>query len=101
MLRKIALIALIFSFVIAGGCSSKVPSLQDELKDIDHDLQWVMEELEFAIEQCEELEGELRSISAAFGSRERANMLRKQLLKLQEDIGNAESKLYNIVWRDE
>ena len=111
MLKYTALISLLFLFVIAGGCSSKVPSIQDELREIDGDLQWVMVDIELALEQCEKLERELHLVNTWYGehieydaiigdsifySEGMADQLVKQLKELQEDIGDAQYRLTNI-----
>lgn len=95
MLKKVVLILLLFSVVIAGGCSPPEPSLQDELREIDSDLQWAMADLEFAIEQCKKLERELDLVNTLYS--DEAYELGKRLSELKEDIGSAQNRLSDII----
>ena len=113
MLKKVALLALIFVFMIGSGCGLQEPSLQDELREIDSDLQWVMVDIELALEQCEKLERELHLVNTWYGehieydtiigdsifySEGMADILATQLSELYEDIGTAQNRLSDIIW---
>lgn len=115
-MKKVVLILLLFSVVVAGGCSSQEPSLQDELEELDSDLQWIVSDFEFTMKKFEELERELQWVNAEYGDyienvgvlgdsigycEVMADQLAKQLEELQEDIGDAMYRLNDIVHGDE
>ncbi len=110
MLRRGVLILLLFIVLIFGGCSTPEPTLKDELNEIDSDLQWVMSDLDFVIEQLEQVEEELNIAGEAdwecggldeltfiaWSEGEQINYLRRQLLEIWDEIGDAQNRLYDI-----
>lgn len=109
MLKKVALIALPFLFVIGSGCGLPEPSLQDELREIADDLESAMRDSDFILEQCKELERELQLVNtwyegediigdSIFASEGMAEILVTQLSELSEDIGAAYYGLSDIIW---
>ncbi len=110
MLRKGLLILLMFMVLIFGGCTTPEPTLQDELREIDGDLQWAIVSLQSALELSEKLETRLHSVNRAewdyedlgiikdtvFGIETVANELSDILEETMEDIGNAQYRLSDI-----
>lgn len=109
MLKIIALIALLYIFVIVNGCAPPVPSLQDELREIRGDLEEATFHSYSVLEECQALERELHSINewdtdniddiqeAVWGCKGRAELLVDQLSELSDDIGEAYSELENLM----
>lgn len=97
MLKKVALVALLFSVVIVGGCYPPEPSLHDKLRELDYDLQDAMWDLNYAIERLEKVERELSFIDVAFWSEGEVYSLRRYLSEVANNIAIAEGKLNKIV----
>ena len=111
MLKKVALIAFLFSVAMASGCGPPEPSLQDELREITHDLESAMFYSNSVLEECQALERRLQSIhewdtenmndmqEAVWGCQGEAEILVEQLSELSEDIGEAYYELSDIVFQ--
>ncbi len=110
MLRKGVLILLLFIVLIFGGCTTPEPTLQDELREIDSDLQWAMVSLQSALELSEKLKKELHLVNewewdcedlgivndTVFGTETMADELSSRLKEIVEDVGNAQYRLSDI-----